>query len=387
MKIRHVEIAGFRAHSQTTIDFDGDLTVLFGPNGLGKTNVLEAVHYACLTKDFLPVTDGIVLKKNASMFEVIGRFEADGRAQRTRVAFVQGVGKKVFLNGSPVKRLTDLVGRFPVVAYAPQDYALTSGGPAERRRFLDNVLSQAKPAYLSDLLAYRRALRQRNALLGHRRADSRRELQSWTEEYVRLGSRVVFRRAEFVRDFVAYISRAYDSMHAVDETPSVTYSTVAPDRSRGNKSDIEAHFFQETERKREAEIDQGRTLVGPHRDEVIFRLNGLPVRSYASQGQHRMFALAVRIAQHWYLADILGETPILLLDDVMDNFDRVRAGAFLEFLRTNVAGQKVITTANPAMFADVNGEDLLELSHFMTTAPNTSQEESAEVTSARMPGV
>ena len=136
MQIRRIELRNFRCHEYLDAEFEPGLTVIHGRNGLGKTNLLEGIHYASLTKDFLPVPDRAVLHKDAAGLDVRAEFDAGGRRIRSRVAFEPGVGKQAFVNGVPLTRLSEIVGRFPVVAYAPHDSGLTAGGPAERRRFL-----------------------------------------------------------------------------------------------------------------------------------------------------------------------------------------------------------------------------------------------------------
>src|SRR5690606_36598056 len=166
MRLRSLRLVSFRAHADTALELAPKVNLFYGPNGAGKTNVLEAVHYLCLTKSFLTATDQHVVQRGAPFLEVEGLFEGSRRASvHVKLVSVPGEGKRVFLNRAPLERLADLVGEAPAVVLSPSDYALTAGGPDERRRFLDATLSQAYPVYLDDLLKYRRALKQRNALL------------------------------------------------------------------------------------------------------------------------------------------------------------------------------------------------------------------------------
>ncbi|MEX0600137.1 MAG: DNA replication/repair protein RecF, partial [Rhodothermales bacterium] len=346
----------FRAHERTECEFAPSVNLLYGPNGAGKTNVLEAVHYLCLSKGFVTSSDRYIVRKGAGHAEVEGAFTRDeGRDQRVRMAYVPGEGKRMFVNGAPLDRISDIVGQLPVVVYSPEDHALTSGGPSERRRFLNNLLSQAGPLYLDALLKYRRVLKQRNRLLSRlkeqRSLNASEVLASWDEQLVAHGSRIMLTRARFVREFEAFLDRAYEAIEAVAEKPTIKYDTIASIDPDAALEDVEATYREELlesvhhERRREV------TLVGPHRDELVFRLNGMLVRRYASQGQHRTFGMSMKLAKYFYLQDRREEFPILLLDDVFDHLDRRRSRAFLELLQSDRIGQTIITATDRRPFA------------------------------------
>ena len=348
-------MVSFRAHRETRIDFAPGVNVLYGPNGAGKTNVLEAIHYLCLTKSFLAAQDTYALRNGASFFEVEGVFSGSQRAHvRARMVFSAGEGKRVFINGAPMERLSEIAGQFPVVVAAPGDHALTSEGPEVRRRFMDNILSQARPVYLDDLLNYRRALKQRNGLLQRYRRSAMPAglLASWDAELVQLGSRVILSRLRFIRAFAAFMEEAYVLIEAVGERPDLQYETLAPLDKANGVEDIAPLFAEKLDRVSRREREIGRTLAGPHHDELVFRLNNLEVRRYASQGQHRLFGLALRLAQYFYLKQQLGEEPILLLDDLFGSLDGRRTEIVLDLLTNGAVGQSIITATGDAPFTD-----------------------------------
>ena len=358
MQIQHVRLQGFRAHEATTVALAPRINLLHGPNGAGKTNILEAIHYLCLTKSFLGAQDSYVLRKGAPFFEVEAAFHSERRAAlHARIAYVPGEGKRLFLNRAPLERLADIVGVLPVVVFAPGDQALTADGPEERRRFLDNILSQARPVYLADLMKYRRTLKQRNELLQHYRRSRnpipQPLLDSWNAELVALGTRIIAARQQFLHTFVGFLEAAYTRIEAVAERPTLTYQTLAPLPPEADESTIAAAFQERLAEVAPREKEQGRTLIGPHRDELVFRLNDLEVRRYASQGQHRTFGMALKLAQYFYLEDRLDERPLLLLDDIFDNLDPKRTAGFLELLMSEAIGQTIITAAHTALFEDV----------------------------------
>ena len=354
MRLSTLRLVSFRAHADSRFAFAPKVNLLYGANGAGKTNVVEAVHFLCLSKSFLASTDQHVLRRGSPFFEIEGRFESEASADRlVRLVFVPGQGKKAFVNRAPLERLADLVGVAPVVALSPSDHALTADGPEERRRFVDNTLSQARPAYLADLFRYKRALKQRNALLlqARRSRQDPAALDAWDEELVTLGSRLVARRARFLAEFAGYLAEAYRRLDGVGAEPTLAYDTVVEVGEEVDEAAIAEQFRARLHRVARRERELGRTAIGPHRDEVVFKLGGFEVRPYASQGQHRLFGVALQLARFFYLHEQTEKLPLLLLDDVFGTLDAKRAAIVLELLRSDAVGQSLVTAARPEPFA------------------------------------
>jgi DNA replication and repair protein RecF len=357
MILRTLRLRSFRAHAETTIDLSPKANLLHGANGVGKTNVLEAIHYLCLTKSFAATNDRYVVRKGAPYFEVEGLFEGVRSTEtRVRLVYVPSEGKKVFVNGAPLDRLAEIVGMLPVVVFSPEDHALTAEGPSERRRFLNNILSQARPVYMDDLMKYRRARKQRNEVLRQykKRPDPPPTpvLEPWTEEIISLGSRVIHRRNQFLQTFTGYLADAYQRIEAVAEKPTIEYDTIDDLDPDATADDVAEAFRSELDRKADHEQQRGTTLVGPQRDELVFRLDDLEVRRYGSQGQHRTFGMALKLAQFFYLKDRLDTTPLLLLDDAFGKLDARRTEVFLDLLDSDAVGQSFITATRRELFAD-----------------------------------
>ena len=354
MRLRSIRLRHFRSHTDTSISLAPGMTLLLGPNGAGKTNVVEAIGYLCLGKSFLSPTDAPVVQRGAGHVEVEGETESDrGAISRVRIAVVLGEGKRAFVNGAPLDRLSGLVGRVPVVVLSPADHELTAGGPSVRRQMLDATLSQAYPVYLQDLMAYRRALKQRNALLGTLRRGATLAtgtMGAWDAETATLGSRIIVRRAEFLDRFGAFVAEAHALLQEPGLPPSLRYS---PSIDLTAADDPDAVFRQALARTARRSRETGRTLVGPHLDEVTFLLDDVDLRPYASQGQHRTFALALRIAQALFLREHLDEAPLLLLDDVFGPLDQARSRVLLDLLLSQTVGQSVVTAARPEPFLAV----------------------------------
>ncbi len=358
MHLKTLRLMSFRAHAETEADFASGVNLIYGPNGAGKTNLLEAIHYLCLSKSFLAARDTYALRQGCPYFEIEGIFGGERRVeQRVRLVYVSGEGKKMFVNGAPLERLAEIVGRLPVVVFSPEDYALTAEGPRERRRFLDNLLSQAYPAYLDDLMKYRRARRQRNELLKQypRRPEPppARIIDPWTEELVLLGSRIIARRQRFIQRFAGFLKEAYAQIQAVAERPTITYDSLGGIEPGMDAEAVAELFRAALDRAARREHERGRTLVGPQRDELVFRLGGMKLRRYGSQGQHRTFGMALKLAKYFYLHERLGGRPLLLLDDAFGKLDEKRAGSFLALLQSDLVGQSFITDTRRAPFEGV----------------------------------
>ena len=338
------------------VRFEDGVNVIIGPNGAGKTNILEAIHLLCLSRSFLTSRDQVVLRDGASHYEVIGTFDTDRRGEvRVRVAYVPGEGKKVFVGGAPLERMTDIVGRFPVVIFSPEDQRMTAEGPEYRRRFMDNIIAQSSSVYLENLLRYRQALKQRNELLLHarrtRRAPDPVVLDALTEGLLEPGAAIIAARMAFIDAFSQHLDRAHARIAEVAEKPRLTYQPFPKDLAVSTDGEVaEVHavrdaFATQLLRRADQERDRGMTLCGPHRHDLDLFLDALPVRRYASQGQHRTYGMALKLAQYDYLQERGAERPILLLDDVFDNLDPSRIEAFLDILDSDSIGQSITTAA------------------------------------------
>lgn len=364
MILNTLHLRAFRAHTDSHLQFSPKINLIYGANGAGKTNILEAIHCLCLSKSFLVSKDTYILRKGAPFYEVEGAFSGEHRPRLlVRLAYWPEEGKRIFINKNPLPRLADVVGQLPVVVFSPLDYALTAEGPDLRRRFINNILSQAKPVYLDDLLKYQWALKQRNALLMQARRTRQLlegNLASWNAELITLGSRIIARRHAFTTAFSGFLDAAYEQMEQVGERPTATYSTIASLADTPELPAIEAAFAEALDRVAQRERERGSTLVGPHRDEWVFKLNDFEVRRYASQGQHRTFGMALKLAQYFYLKEHLDETPLLLLDDIFGGLDQRRSEIFLNLLQSEVVAQSFITATEQAFFdpfVDFNQSD------------------------------
>jgi DNA replication and repair protein RecF len=364
MKLQLVRLQNFRNHTDTTLDCTEGCNLIVGDNGQGKTNLLEAIAYLSLTKSVFGSSDSTVLSIGSDFFELEGRFQSDaGIETSVRDAYAVAEEKSVTIDGERVERFSDVIGLFPIVTLFPEHHAITIGAPADRRKFIDFVLSQASKSYLLDVMEYKRVLKQRNRVLQDLRGTRNglsSSLDAWDEGLIRHGSRIVSARLKFLESFQHQLQQSYEQLVEEPEVPNINYvSTVGENPEtveNGRGKEYIDHLFRAALSETRADESRiGMTLVGPHRDELAFTLDGLDIRKYASQGQHKTFLIALKAAEFAYLKEVRGETPIMLLDDVFGELDDIRTRCLLRFLET--AGQTFITAAKEALFNTVSGDN------------------------------
>ena len=353
MKIHSIHVRNFRNHTQSNAVFGGGINAVLGENGEGKTNLLEAISYLCLTKSFFGSSDAVVLEVGEDGFELEGELEAESGIRYTIAAKYDRLkGEKRFsINRAVVGSFSEVIGNFPVVVLSPESGAITTGGPADRRKFLDFVISQSSKVYLEDLLEYRRVLRQRNKVLFDgkvSRSDCTELLEPWDEELIDRGVRITHRRSVFLEELQPLVSEAYAGVAGKEESPSIRYVPSVQHTTDAAEGQIREEFGKELRRTAGEERKLGLTLVGPHRDELQLQIQGLDVRSHASQGQHKTLLVALKMAEFLYLQAKQNERPILLLDDMFTELDAHRASRLLAL--TESAGQVFITATNESVF-------------------------------------
>ena len=340
MFLSSLNLRNIRKHTDSRIDFTDKINYLIGSNGVGKTSVLEAIYYLSTTKSSVTSSDPEVIKLGENNFSIQGSFEGLTR-DSVQVNYSRTDNKKTYiLNSKQINKFADVIGKFPVVLLSPADHKITQGYPADRRRFIDSVISQASKTYLNLLIEYNRILKQRTSLLNRIRENNYKndsEIDAWNEKLISSGVEIINHRANFITEFEVYIRDSYRNILSDKEVPAIHYYFLE-EKCLDN---LETCFEQLLRQKTEDEIRRGVNLVGPHKDDFIFSINGMGLKSYGSQGQHKTFQTMLRFAEYFYLKDKNGNSPLFLLDDVFGELDSARANAISKCLAT--VGQAIIT--------------------------------------------
>lgn len=359
MILSTIRLKNFRIHKELELKFSEKLNYIVGGNGEGKTSILESIYFLCTTKSYNAKSDGEVVSFNDNEFEIEGLFK-DLTQDNVKVFFSLDENKKSYIqNNKIVSRSSEVIGKFPVVILAPADHSITQGSPSERRKFVDSVISQASETYLKNLLDYNKTLRQRSTLLTRikegRNGNLLPELEAWTERLIQLGTDLIEHRIIFIKEFNDYIKESYKIIMGSDEIPGVYYSFLE-DFQEGS---IKDNFRSVLEKRKEDEMRRAANLVGPHRDDYIFEINNLNLKTYGSQGQHKTYQVVLRFAEFFYLKESTGKTPLFLLDDVFGELDASRSAKISEYLRDVGQAFITITDFSNLSFLKIKSEDMI----------------------------
>ncbi|TPG62973.1 DNA replication/repair protein RecF [Hymenobacter nivis] len=351
MTLDSLQLLFFKNYEAATLQFSPGLNCFIGDNGSGKTNLLDAIHYLSLTKSALTAVDANSIKQGADFFVVKGKFSTNegSEGETIQVSLRQGQKKTLTHDKQPYERMADHIGRYPAVLVSPYDTDLIREGSEERRKYFDSLLSQFDHRFLDVLIAYNGLLRQRNALLKQAAERpsagfDRDYLLAIDDQLVPLGTDLSQQRAAFLERFTPIFQQHYQQLADAREEISLTYKSQLLETGFGE-------LLRQNERR---DLVMQRTTTGAHRDDFVFLMDGLPVKSYASQGQQKSYAIALKLAQFEILTTRLAAAgtaaakPLLLLDDIFDRLDDKRIARLLELVADDTFGQVFLTDTNLA---------------------------------------
>lgn len=336
LHLQQLVLVDFRSYEHLAVSFPPGRVGLIGPNGVGKTNVLEAIAWLATMQSFRGSPANAVIRDSASTARVRGEVHHDRRTTTIDAELAARGAGKVSVNGKRLPRARDLLGHVRVTVFSPDDLQLIKGGPSERRSFIDQLLVALDGHNDVRVSEFERLLRHRNALLrqsGGRLDDTaRHSLNVWNDKLAPAADALGSIRRDAVQQLEPIVIEAYRDLSGTQTAIDLEYE--APWTARGMADALAAAEHDDVRR--------GVTTVGPHRDEVVVTLEGLPSRTQASQGEQRSLALALRLAQHRLVGRETGMSPLLLLDDVFSELDPARAKALIAHLP---AGQAFMTSA------------------------------------------
>ena len=331
MWIKNIKIKNFRNYNKEEINLEKNINIFYGQNAQGKTNIIESIFLCSLGKSFRTKKDKEMIKLNEQNALVEVEYEKSDRDGKIKIEI--GNKKNIYLNGIKIKKLSELLGNLNIVIFTPDDINILKGGPQNRRRFLDIMISQLRPNYMHILSLYNKTLEQRNNYLKQIKTEKKDEnlLEIWDEKLIDYGMKIYEYRKEFLEKIQNKIKNIHQGITDGKEEIEIEYLSDAKTRQ---------NFINELQSRRKLDIIKGFTTKGIHRDDFIIYINKKEVGIFGSQGQNRTAMLSLKLSELQVIYDDIGEYPILLLDDFMSELDEKRRERFLN----NIKDIQVIIT-------------------------------------------
>lgn len=346
MYLKHLELRNYRNYAKVSTDFSPQINVLIGSNAQGKTNLLESVYVLAITRSHRSNNDRDLVRFGADFARIDGRVSRKLGNTDLRLV-ISSQGKRAKVNNLDAPKLSAYMGKLNVILFAPEDLNLVKGSPALRRRFIDMEFGQMSPAYLANLTMYKKALKQRNAYLKQLKFHQTKNLtflDVLTDQVAQYGGAVITARAKLLQDMGKFAAVIHSDITRGGEVLQLRYVSQVHDDAFGDADAATARLQDLFAKSRQRELDQGTSLVGPHRDDVQFIVNDRDVATFGSQGQQRTTALAVKLAEIDLMKQETGEYPVLLLDDVLSELDDNRQTHLLRAIQDKV--QTFLTTTS-----------------------------------------
>ena len=364
MYLQHLHLRTFRNYLEQQINFSSQKTIIVGNNAQGKSNLLEAVELLATLKSHRTSRDRELVLGGTRAGQIQGKVNrAFGAAELTLTLRTQGK-RTIALNREPLRKQVEFLGNLNAVQFSSLDLDLVRGAPESRRSWIDSLLIQLEPVYSHILQQYNQVLKQRNALLkAIRKQEQEKQLGNfsgqpidktqlalWDAQLAATGSRVTRRRARVLQRLTPIAQHWHERISGKTETLTITYMPNV-EWTEDDPEKVQQAFLEKISQRRVAEYHQGKTVVGTHRDEVEFTINNTPARHYGSQGQQRTLVLALKLSELKLIEEVIGEPPLLLLDDVLAELDPNRQNQLLDTIGDRF--QTLITTTHINTFNDL----------------------------------
>lgn len=334
--LKHLHLLNFKNYAVADLQFSGKINCLVGNNGVGKTNILDAIYYLSVTKGYFNAIDSQNITYGQDFFLLEGTFAKGEQEDKIAIALKRSQKKVIKRNGKEYERMADHIGHLPLVIISPSDRDLILEGSEVRRRFVDGVIAQSDKLYLDDLLAYNRALSQRNSLLKYFAANGRfdaEQLAIYDEQLVERGTLIYEKRQKFITDLKPILQTYYEAISGGAEAIGMHYESALHE---ANLQDI---LRQNQAKDRVLQF----TSQGIHRDDLLLTMLEYPLKKAGSQGQQKTFLIALKLAQFDFLKRHSGFLPLLLLDDIFDKLDETRVTALIKLVNEHHFGQIFIS--------------------------------------------
>lgn len=357
MYLEKITLNQFKNYEFEVISFPSRITFIAGENGSGKTNLLDAIYYCCLTKSAFTFQDKLLIKHECDYFSIISTISKD-KEYEANCGYMKRKGKFFKINKMDYDRISNHLGLFPVVIISPLDSEIIREGSEVKRKFIDNLICQVDSLYLSTLQKYNHYLKQRNSALKMWSDGILRDknlIQVYDKHILSYAKNIYKKRSELLLELKEKFDQVYKLLSSQKEDVSFTYS------SQASNQDFEARYYSSLEK----DIILNRTNVGVHKDSLIFEIGGYPIKGFGSQGQQKTFIVSLKLAQYFVLKKHKNVSPFLLLDDIFDKLDDKRIKVLLEYISSDEFGQVFITDARKDRLVGLKSElpeaDIIEI--------------------------
>jgi DNA replication and repair protein RecF len=339
MYLKKLSLVNYKNFTATELEFNHKINCFVGDNGVGKTNILEAIYYLSFTKGYFNSITSQHIKHKESFFVIDGVYEKNNRTESIHCSFKKGTKKIVKRNGKDYEKLLQHIGFIPLVIISPYDSNLIVEGSDVRRKFIDGVISQSNKDYLHLLINYKKILTQRNSLLKYFAANHTFDalnIEIYNAQLSEIGQQIHHFRKNFLNDFIPVFKKRYKHISSANETVNLSY------KSQLNHAPLNQLLSDNIQRDRILQY----TSVGTHKDDLLFEIDNYPIKKYGSQGQQKSFLIALKLAQFDFIKNQSDVKPILLLDDIFDKLDEKRVAQLIELVNDKNFGQLFISDTN-----------------------------------------
>jgi DNA replication and repair protein RecF len=353
MHLNKLSLVNFKNYADTVLDLHPKLNCFVGNNGVGKTNLLDAIYYLCVCKSYFNVTDAYSIKTDEDYMLLQGEFIRKNKKEEIQCGLQRDKKKQFKRNKKDYERLSDHVGLLPVVMVSPADIQLIVDGSEERRKYINGVISQYNRNYLDNTMKYNKVLSQRNRLLKDLKGKNTQKdlLDIFDDQLIETGQSIYQERKHFIEKFIPVFAKYYSFISDGSESVELVYHSQLH----------VADFNDLLKNSRTKDLTVQFTTVGIHRDDLVLHLEGIPIRKIGSQGQQKTYLVSLKLAQFEFLKEVKGILPVLLLDDVFDKFDANRVKQILKLVGNEAFGQIFITHTNLDRMTTILNE--LAISH------------------------
>lgn len=362
MFVNNLVLENYRNYAAAQVEFSEGINVVIGDNGQGKTNILESIHFLTAARSFRTSHDRELISFGKPFAKIKAGIYSQQRQQTMEIILPRSGKKQIYVNAVKQQKLSDIAGKVMTVLFCPEDLFLVKSGPSIRRRLMDTAICQLRPKYAIYLARFNRALEQKTTILKeHRQNPALLDvLDDFSAALAQNSAHLIFYRASFVRMLNIHASKIYGELSGGREELALTYKTVSTVQNPlSSPLEIYQDITLRQQSLRQAEIDSAQCLTGAHRDDIIIDIKGVSARSYGSQGQNRSAALSVKLAERDIFFEESGQTPILLLDDVLSELDANRQDFVLNRIQS---GQVLITCCEDRRIAKRTGAKILHVS-------------------------